>query len=197
MMPKNTMLIISLLLRNPLNKYNVNQIARELDVSVGSAYKIVKHLEKKEILKSMRMANAICYSLNMENREARKICEISIIEDKDRKLSENPVAKVYAKELENYPSRSTVLFGSILTGKERAKDVDALFIIGGKKEVKKVNSFCLEVSRTKTKPIVPFIMTALDLRNNLQGKNPVVLDIIKTGIVLSGEDVIVEAILNV
>jgi len=192
---KNSEKIIEFLLRHPSGNYNVNQIAREVKISVGSAHKILKTLESKKILKSEKFGNSILYRLNLENPETKKLCEISFIESKNKVLSKNIVAKVYAVELEKFSGEAVALFGSILTKKESARDVDVLFVIKGRKDVKKVNEFCLEISKTKTKPVVPLIMTKVDLVNKIKEANPVILDIIKTAIIVSGENVIVEVLL--
>ncbi len=197
MFSKNTMRIIGFLLKRPAGRYNVNQLSKELGISVGSAHKIVKALSKGKILKSENLGNAIFYALNLENKESRKICEIFLIEDKNKELAKNQIAKVYSTEIENFPAKALVLFGSILTKKEKAADVDALFIIENRKKVEKVTNFCLEASKTKTKPIIPLIMTKGDLKIKLKEKNPVVMEIIKTGIVLSGEGLIVEVLSDV
>ena len=50
MLSKNGVQIVEFLLRNPTSQYNVNQISRELKISVGSAHKILKYLYKKDIV---------------------------------------------------------------------------------------------------------------------------------------------------
>ena len=198
MLPKNTMKIVEFLLRNPAQKYNVNQLAKEIKISVGSAHKILKQLKNKKIAESDKLGNAIFYNLNLKNRETQKICEIALIESKNKALSNNAVAKVYANELEKLTAaRAIVLFGSVLTKKEKANDVDVLFIIKNKEDVKKVSDFCLEISKTKTKAVVPLIMTKTDMQNKIKEKNPVIIEVMKTGIVLYGEDTIVEALSDV
>lgn len=197
MLSKNSMLIIGFLLKNPTKMYNVNQISKELDISIGSAHKIAKELFSKGIIKSEKQGNNIFYKLDMKNKETRKICEIFLIEDKNRKLSQNKTAKIYSNELENFPAKAVVLFGSVLTKPEKSNDVDVLFVIKNKKDVEKVSDFCLKLSKLKTRPIVPLIMAETDMTEKLKEKNPVVLGIIKTGVVLSGEEAIIGVLSNV
>lgn len=195
MIPKNTFKILDFLLRSPGEQYNVNQIARRLKISVGSAHKILKALKSKEILVTRRFGNAIFYGLNLANEEAKKLCELILIENRNRSLGRNPIARLYAEELQKFkPVRAIVLFGSILTKGEKAGDVDVLFIIEMPADVKRVNAFCLEVSKIKARPIMPLIMTESDLASKIKEKNEVVLDIIKNGAVLSGEEVIINSI---
>ncbi|MBL7160871.1 MAG: hypothetical protein ISS93_03420, partial [Candidatus Aenigmarchaeota archaeon] len=137
-------------------------------------------------------------SLNMKNRETQKISGIVLIESKNKALSANPVAKVYAQDIEKISSaEAIVLFGSLLEEKEKANDADVFFLIKNKKHVKKITADCLETSKTKTKPIVPLIMTCNDMKNKIQEQNPVILEILKSGVVVFGEDAIVEVLSNV
>lgn len=178
---------------SPTERYNVNQMARMLGISVGSAHKIVKRLEKEGIIISERMGNALFYRLNLENRETKRVTEIILMGRRNRILSKNPIARVYARALEGCAAaEAVILFGSLLTKGEKAKDVDVLFLVRDRAGVKKVNSFCLSLSRAK--PVVPLIMTREDMRTKLREKNQVIVDIMKRGIVLSGEDTVVEVL---
>lgn len=190
--PKNTAAILELLTTTPAEKHNINQVAKTLTISVGSAHKIVKELEKDSIIVSERMGNALFYRLNLRSRESRRITELILMERRKRILSENPIARVYADALETCRAEAVILFGSLLTEQEKAKDVDVLFLVTDNTEVKKVNSFCLGLS--KTKPVVPLIMTKQDMRDKLREKNRVITDIMKKGVVLSGEDAVVEVL---
>jgi len=67
MLPLNLTKIVEFLFRNIPNKFNVNQISRELKISVGSAYKILKSLEKKGVLVSQKIGNGIYFALSLDN----------------------------------------------------------------------------------------------------------------------------------
>ena len=68
----------------------MNQISRELKISVGSAYKILKSLEKKSALVSRKIGNGIYYVLNLNNKEAENITELVLIESRNKSLSKTP-----------------------------------------------------------------------------------------------------------
>ena len=72
MIPKNTKKIILYLLRN-LELVNINQISKILDISVGSAFKILKDLDKNDIVMSSNLGNAKFYQINLNNEETIKI----------------------------------------------------------------------------------------------------------------------------
>ncbi len=134
------------LFRNIPNKFNVNQIARELKISVGSAYKILKSLEKKGVLISQRVGNGIYYVLDLNNKEAENITELVLIESRNKFLVKNPRPSIYAKDLKDAEklNRAIILFGSVLDTRD-AKDVDVLFIID-KGKSKAVEDFCMKLS---------------------------------------------------
>ena len=191
----NTFKILSLLIRD-IEPYNINQIARTLKISVGSAHKILKNLEGRNIVNVKELGNALYYSLNLDNNEAVKSSELVLIEDKNKILKENATARIYALDLEKYEAKCIVLFGSILSKEEKANDVDVLFIIKNKEKTSRVNKFCLEISKTRTKNIHPLIMLEQDFTSNIKMRNKTILDIVKKCAVLRGEDVFIKAIKN-
>ena len=114
MLPLNLVKIVEFLFRNIPNKFNVNQIARNLKISVGSAYKILKSLEKKGVLLSQRVGNAIYCALILDSKEAEIITELVMMESRSEFLAENPYASIYAKDLKDAEklSKAVILFGS-------------------------------------------------------------------------------------
>ena len=189
MISKNPKKIILYLLRN-LELSNINQISRKLDISVWSAFKILKSLEEKNIVLPSYLGNAKYYQINLKNEEAKKLCELILLEEK-RTLK--GYAKLYSDELQKFNEAETIiLFGSVLANKD-FNDVDVLFVANKPKEVVK---FCLELSKIRTKPVVPLILKKGDLIKEIKDKKEVILNIIKTGVILKGESIFVEVIQN-
>ena len=189
MIPKNIKKIILYLLRN-LDLVNINQISKNLHISVGSAFKILKKLEESNITTHQNLGNAKFYQINLNNNESVKLCELLLLEEK-RNLKR--YSKLYSGELEKFESTVLIiLFGSILNNKE-FNDVDVLFITNKPKEVIK---FCLSISKIRTKPVVPLILKKEDLIKEIKNKKEVILDIIKKGVVIKGEDIFLEVIKN-
>jgi len=192
MIPKNTEKVVLFLLKN-VDKlgYNINQISKLNDISVGSAFKILKELEKNKILLKKEINNASHYKLNLNNYETIKLCELLILGEK-RNLRR--YAKVYADEIINFEQADfIILFGSVLKGDD-FNDVDVLFVTN---QLKKVNDFCLEISKVRTKPVVPLILKKEDLIKEIRQKKESLLDIIKKGVILKGESAFMEVIKNV
>jgi len=190
MIPKNTTKIIGYLLRN-FELRNINQISKELNISLGSTFKILKDLEKNEIVLLKKLGNANYYILNLKNQETNRLCELILLEEKRNLKS---YAKIYSDEIKNFKNADLIiLFGSILKNKQ-FNDVDVLFVTN---KIKEVNKFCLEISKIRTKPIIPLILKKSDLVKEIDNRKESILEIIKTGIVLKGESVFLEVIKNV
>lgn|SRR3989338_3222958 len=191
MIPKNTAKIIRLLLKNiDKNGYNINQIARSIHISVGSSFKILKELEKNKIATSQVIGNGAYYHLNLDNPETIKLCEFLLLEEK-RQLK--GYAKLYSESLQEFKKAELImLFGSILTKKE-FNDIDVLFIT---KNPKEVSDFCLELSKIRTKPLVPLILKKEGMIKELRNKNEAIISLIKEGIILKGESIFLEVIKN-
>ena len=192
MIPTNTALIVMFLLRNTAKfGYNINRIAQLNNISVGSAFKILKELENDGLIIKNKISNASHYTLNFDNPETTKLCELLLLAER-RNLK--GYAKLYADEVITFKdAEMIVIFGSVLRGKE-FNDIDILFVTN---QVKKVNNFCLEISKVKTKPVVPLIMRQEDLIKALKQKKEAIIYLIKEGIVLKGEAVFLEVLKNV
>ena len=197
MFPLNLTKIVEFLFRNIPNRFNVNQVSRELKISVGSAYKILKSLEKKSVLVSRKIGNGIYYVLNLDNKEAENITEIVLIESRNKSLSKNFHASIYAKDFKDGEklSKAIILFGSILESKD-AKDVDVLFIID-KGRAKAVEDFCMKLSNLRPKRINPLLMTMADFKENIKKQDRVITDILKKGVILFGEDTVINILRGV
>lgn len=196
MLSKNTLKVVGFLLKN-IQEYNINQIARNLGISVGSSYNILKALEKDKLIKPKKLGNAIYYRLNLEDDQAQKVAELVLLEAKNKTLQKNPKARIYADDIKKAKafSRAALLFGSVLEKKEPA-DIDVLFIVN-KRAVKEIENFCLKLSSLRPKRIIPLIMTAKDLKNNLKKQDSVIMDILKKGVVLYGEDKIIDILRSI
>jgi len=185
-------MIVMFLLRNTDKfGYNINKIAKLNNISVGSAFKILKELEKDKLIIKNEISNASHYTLNFDNPETTKLCELLLLAEK---RSLKGYAKLYADDIIKFKdAEMVVIFGSVLRGKD-FNDVDVLFITN---QVKKVNNFCLEISKVKTKPVVPLIMKREDLIKALKQKKEAIINLMKEGIVLKGESLFLEVMKNV
>ncbi len=189
MVQGNTAKIIRYMLRNTEKLgYNINQIAKSVNISAGSSFKILKDLEINKLVIAQAVGNAVYYALDLKNPETHKLCELLLLEEK-RSLKGYP--KLYSESIQHFDKAELIiLFGSVLTKKE-FNDVDVLFMTD---KVKEVNAFCLELSKLRTKPVVPLIIKKKDLVAELKNKKEAILSIVKNCVVLKGESAFVEVI---
>lgn len=189
MIPKNTAKIIRLLLRRTDRiGLNINQIAKACEISVGSAFKILKSLENDKLAACQKIGNGSFYTLDLDNKEAVKVCELLLLEER-RNLT--GYVRLYAKDVEAFDkAKMVILFGSVLRG-NKFNDVDVLFVTGRAKEAA---DFCDSLSAKRTKIIAPLIIPIYDLIREMKKGGGVVGSIVKEGVIIKGEDAFVEAI---
>lgn len=189
---RNEARVVSFLLRNFTERYSINQLARELGLSPMGARKIAMKLEKARILKPEAIGNAIYYRPNLDEEIGRKTAEL-VLAYKDI----NPYARAQAKDLEQLRPHAlcAVLFGSVLTKAEKAGDIDVLLVLE-KGQLKKAHKTLMEIQSIKPKKIGEMVQSREDLVKNIRKRDAPLLDAIRTGQVLWGSEIIVEAIRN-
>lgn len=182
--------VLSFLLRHFSEKYSINQLAKQIGLTPKGMHKLLKRLESQEIITPQKLGNAIFYELNFKSELAVKTAVVALFED-----IELPYAKAQAKDIERmHPyAKAAVLFGSVLTKGEKAGDIDVMFVID-KKKYETYSKALNELRSLKTKPIQDIIQTFDDLVTNLKKPDKVVLEIIKTGKILWGHDILVNAV---
>lgn len=170
-------------------EYNSRNISKLVGVSHVGAYKILKNLEKRKIVTSRQIGKAIIYSINKENSIALKEIELDLMleaEEKQRWLEEFKALKSEAKFV--------ILFGSAIRNEKEAKDID-LLVVAEKNNLKKIKNSLYEKNNLMIKKIHPIIQTENEFKQDLKNKNKVLLEIIKTGIILYGQNNFIEDII--
>ena len=183
---------IEFLIRNFSKDYNLNQLARELHLSPGGIFKILKKLEKQNFLLDRRLGNNIFYKINYDSQDALDVCKFALTE---RKIT--PYIKVLIRDLDRLRKKTkmAILFGSVLNKEKEAKDIDILLVFN-KKNLKEVENLINELDKISTKKIHAIYQTEYDLIENIKKQDNAILDEIKKGIILWGRETLVEAIKN-
>ncbi len=189
---ENEARVISFLLRNFAKDYNINQIAKELKLSPRGAYKILIKLENNGLLVSQRIGNNIIFKINLNNDAALDACQFALIEKEAA-----PYVKMWINDLQPLKELTdmAILFGSILTEKKQARDIDLLLVFE-KKNFLKVQEQIKKINKIKPKNIHAVIQTKEDLIDNIKKRDKVLLEEIKTGLILWGRKIFTEAIKN-
>ena len=189
---RNEARLIGFLLRNFTERYSINRLAKELGLSPMGTRKIAMKMEKAKILRSEPISNAIYYHPKLDEEIGRKVAEL-VLTDKEL----NPYARAQAKDFEALRPYTlcTVLFGSVLSKAEKAGDIDVLLVLE-KKQFSSVHAVLKGLQSIKPKRIGEMIQSREDLVRNFKKRDAPLLDAIRTGQVLWGADVIVEAMRN-
>ena len=172
------------------NSYNASSISKLVKMTRVGSYKALKNLEQHGILESKRLGKAIFYKIKLNDNYAKKSVELVLMEEANQK-------KRWLEEFKELFDlcESVILFGSILKSEEKANDIDLLLIMDQENNTK-INKFIDTKNQILLKKIHPIKQTSDDFINNVKKKDKVILDAIKTGIVLSGVENYVELINN-
>ncbi len=171
--------------------YNANSLSKEIGLSSRGALKILKKLEKGRFVIGKRLGKATFYKLNLNELYIRKTLETLLIgesiEKAQRWIDEFRPVFIYAEII--------IIYGSIIKNPKNAGDVDIIIVLK-KQNYKKISSFIQEKNKVFFKKIHDIHQTIDDLKENLK-KNPAVIDSLRTGYILHGQDKIIEVIKDV
>lgn len=183
MKTKNEAKAVLSILKSPEKEYNANNLSKIIAITPMGALKILKKLEKEDVLVSSKIANASYYRVNFSSSYASDYAAFLLKDEAEHSPS---YAKRWISELRKIKEADiAIIFGSAIKSEEKAKDIDALFVVAGRKfdalkeEIKKLNLL-------NEKKIHPIFQTKKDLLRNIGKKDPVVLSAIK-GVAAFGE----------
>src|SRR3989344_1985765 len=174
--------IVKLIFKDFLVEYNSRNISPKVGLTHSGAFRVLKKLKEKEMVKSRHVGKAVIYSLNFENPLTLKEIETALtIEALKHRMWIEEFKKIEGK------AKSVVLFGSILRNEKEAKDID-IHIVADKKDYSKIKEIIEERNKILPKPIHLIFQTPDDFKSDIKRRYKVTIEIIKTGIVLFGQD---------
>lgn len=190
---KNEAKTINYLIRNFRDKNSINELGRKLGMSPMGIHKILKNLETQKMVISEKIGNSKIYKISLNSENNIKLAEFVLSQN-----NLNKYASIQADDLEclKQVTKCCILFGSVISKGNEARDIDVLIIIE-KKDFNKVNELLNEIKTNKTKNIHEVLQTKEDLIKNLKEGDKVIVDIIKTGAILWGTDIIAKTISEV
>jgi len=176
------------ILKNPKQDYNANSISKELGISAMGALKIARKLEKEDILVSKKLGKAIFYSINYKSDYAKQYLNFIL---KKQAEQSNPYIKRWISEIRKIKnSNLAILFGSVLSKYDKAKDIDVLFVVS-QKNFNELKKEIESINRLNDKKIHPVYQSKQDLIENLNKEDKIILNTIK-GIVVFGEELFLD-----
>ncbi len=191
MLTKNEKNVIRMILTSFKEDYSINEIARQCHLSPNGALKILKKLEKAGILKIKKIANIISYRINFENDKTKSILELSLIPELEGKLKFRFDDLKPLQEIVDI----CIIFGSYIDSKKSPQDIDIMFIIK-ESYFNKYKSLGNKIFQTMPIKVHEVLQTETDLKENIEKKDKVLIEILKKGIVLWGQDKLLNIIKN-
>jgi len=180
---KNEIKVLLTILKNPETSYNASNIAKEIGISSMGALKILKRLERENLLHSRQLGKSIFYNFNFKNEYLIEYLTFLLNKEIEQTSSYTKRWAIELKKIKN--SELIILFGSVLEKEEKATDVDVLFIINPKKiqllkiEIEKINML-------NDKRIHPIYQSERDFKDNIRNQDKIVLNALK-GIIPVGQ----------
>ncbi len=80
----NEIKVVKYLLAHFSSESSINMVAKECHLSPNGAYKILKKLEKENILIHKKIANVKSFSLNFESEKTALVLQLALIMDAQR-----------------------------------------------------------------------------------------------------------------
>src|SRR3989344_9570230 len=166
-------------------EYNASSVAKILNKTRAGAFKALHSLEQDSIVKGRNMGRARFYRINLEDEYARKNVETLLMEEaKNYTRWKDELSQLFGL------ANIVILFGSIIKNEEKANDIDLLLVFDIKNN-SKINQFIKEKNQLLIKKLHPIKQTKGDLIKNIIKRDKVVIDAIRSGIVLHGHEKII------
>ncbi len=183
--------LLLLLFKDFRTRYNARSISAKVGMTPRGALKALKALEEQQFVIAEPFGKAIEYKFNPQSAIAKKTIELFLMEEAEQQY------KRWLEEFKNFEEADILLlFGSVTRNTKNYNDVDLLLTVKQenypalKKRIEEKNKVLL-------KKIHPVFQTPADFIENIKKKDPVVLDAIRTGIILKGWTQFVEVIAHV
>lgn len=177
--------ILIKILKNPSIQYTVTSIAKEIESSRVSAWKILKKMEADKLINLKQFGNGktsmYTLELNWSNVLTEKNLEIVTIEESQNNQRWLDNFKELEKEVD-----FLILFGSVLHSPKDANDIDIL-IVSNKKNITKINEIILKIQKSQVKKIHSTNLTKIEFKKEVQNQNKIFMDAIRKGVVLFGQ----------
>jgi predicted nucleotidyltransferase len=177
------------LFKEPYEEYNSNNLAISVGKSRIGVSKALNSLEKNNLVTGKILGKAKFYKINYNDEYARKTIELLLMDE----------SKKYPKwkdEFKEFQVKILVIFGSIIKNEKEAQDIDIL-IVYNEKDNEQINKIIKEKNSILTKKIHPIKQTYEDIKNNILKKDKILINAIKDGIVLKGQEEIVRLMQDV
>ncbi len=185
---RETLLI---LFKDFTNFYNANSISKVLNISHVGAQKIFKRVLQEKLVVSKTIGKSIIYKLNFNDNYASQLIAFLLADEANNfKRWKEEFKELFKKD------RIIMLFGSAIKDYAHANDIDVMIVLENK-EVKEVNKILKKKEEVLPKKLHAIKLTHKDLLDNLKKKDKAMINIVKEGIILYGQDKYADILKNV
>ena len=193
MLTLNEKKVLRLLMAAFGKEYSINNIAKECCLAPNGAYKILKKFEREGILKLKAIANIKSYRINFNNEKTHPILELALLSEIEGRVRHR------FEDLQNLKkiTKTCIIFGSYAKpSKKFPKDMDIFFILD-KNRFKDYKKHLTSIKGIVPVKIHDVLQTEEDVKNNILTRDPVLLEILRKGVLLWGQRTLVGIIKNV
>jgi predicted nucleotidyltransferase len=174
--------ILKILFKDFLVQYNSRSISKLAGISHSGAFKILKKLEKESVVLSKTIGKALIYSINFNNPIAKKEIEMILL------LEAQGCRKWHEEFLEiAEKAKFAVLFGSIIKDEKQARDID-LLVVAEKNKFNDIERIIFKKNQILNKKVHLLLQSLDDFNKDTNSRNNAIIEIIKTGVVLFGQE---------
>ena len=191
MLTKNEKKVIRTLLFSFGEEYSINEIARRCNLAPNGALKILKKFAEEGIIILKKIGNISSYLINFTNSKTRSILELSLIEEANNKIKNRTED---LKELQKI-TEAAIIFGSYIIEKENPEDIDLFFLLN-KENFRKYKEEAKKIYPAMPIKVHDVLQTSEDLEKNILKKDKIIIEILRRGFILWGQNKIIEAIKN-
>jgi DNA-binding Lrp family transcriptional regulator len=191
MLTENEKKVLKIILMAFGEEYSINQIAKQCKIAPNGAMKILKKLERENIIKPKNIANIKSYKINFEDEKTKSILELALISEIKGRLKYRYGDIKQLKELVD----ACIIFGSYTDLKKEPNDLDLLLVIK-KDKFKEYKKKSKVIYVTMPIKIHEVLQTESDIKKNLSIKDKILIEILRTGLIFWGNNKIIEIIEN-
>ncbi len=170
--------------------HNANSISKFLGTSRVGAFKLFRRLDAQGLLKSQKIGKSIIYKLRLDDDYVKKLVSFLLADEANNfKRWKEEFRGLFGK------GRIIMLFGSVLRNYEKSNDIDLLVVSA--RHDKEVDNVLAGKAEILPKRLHIIRLTTSELKSNIKRREAAILDIVKTGVILYGQDEYVEVLKNV
>jgi predicted nucleotidyltransferase len=184
---KSSSKILKILLKGFTIKPTITFLAKEITLSRVGTWKLLKKMQSEKLIVLSKIGSGktstYSISLNWDNPLVEKNLALYLTEDalKNQRWLAN------FAELEN-KVEFLLLYGSVIISPQEANDIDILGVVSNKNRFTEIEESIKNIQKTLIKKIHIINFTPTEFRQELEKPNNALIDAIKKGTVLFGQE---------